>query len=440
MQHLDLSPRRALLLTLLGAALALACGGGGGGGGGDGGGLFDDDDEVVRADMSNGVGSVNTLTLRGRLIQDEPEDLDDPDVNPSELISQDELKNADVTFALQDGATAHELGGAKTDGEGYIEVELDLGPLSLAPGRYTIHVSHADQRVGEAKVVLLDEDHTDPVVRSDIDLTYLNTDFMSSTGLAELLIQSAPERETLPAMERVYQGLRGDDDRPLTFLSGSPRFFKRVLENKAKLDGVEQEGIVLKPFDEIIGDNILDLDPQEIVPELKEQVGYKLSRLLRLRLEIPLITPEILLGDDSEADFITYNLYARLLSGDLDLVGLEAELDALGVVEDWLSQIRPLAEMVTVLGPPEVQAIYINLTGHANPDHPVDDWAIPGLTRFHVGAWPLILDLWEQGWVQEADVTAVRARLTTLGQSDGQLSQAAQDADFLDPDTLARFP
>jgi hypothetical protein len=245
-------------------------------------------------------------------------------------------------------------------------------------------------------------------------------------------------------MDALYRGLRQDlrpgAQSPLAFLSGSPRFFKRVLQGKLHLDGIEHDALLLKPYKAIAWRQLTDLRPDRIGDALREQVAYKLGQLLQQRLSLPPDAPEVLLGDDSEADFITYNLYARLLSGDLDLVGLEAELDALGVVEDWLSQIRPLAEMVTVLGPPEVQAIYINLTGHANPDHPVDDWEIPGLTRFHVGAWPLILDLWEQGWVQEADVTAVRARLTTLGQSDAQLSQAAQDADFLDPDTLARFP
>ena len=43
-------------------------------------------------------------------------------------------------------------------------------------------------------------------VRSDVDLTYLNTDFMSATGKLKLLTDRASDRQTLAAMEVVYRG------------------------------------------------------------------------------------------------------------------------------------------------------------------------------------------------------------------------------------------
>ena len=39
----------------------------------------------------------------------------------------------------------------------------------------------------------------------------------------------------------------------------------------------------------------------------------------------------------------------------------------------------------------------INRTGKPNPRFPVADWTAPGLTRAHAGAWPLALDLFEEG-------------------------------------------
>ncbi len=104
---------------------------------------------------------------------------------------------------------------------------------------------------------------------------------------------------------------------PLSFLSGSPNFFKMVLEEKAQLDGIAEDGIVLKPFKDIIASKVTEVDLGGVVPALEEQVGYKLTALLRLRLDVPVDTREILLGDDSEADAVAYALYHQLTSRQL---------------------------------------------------------------------------------------------------------------------------
>lgn len=421
-------------LFVLATALTLlpACPGGGGGG------LFGDD--IAFADMFNATGSVNAVPVRGRLVEeDDLEEANDPDTTPLDQISQDELKNVTVTLALNVNGDSIQIGTATTDDEGYLDALIDVSDLDLDPGRYELEVIYDDEPVGDALVTLLAADHDQPIVRSDVDLTYLNTDFMSSAGLAGLVVDDASKRDALPAMETLYQRLRGDQGRPVTFLSGSPRFFKRTLESKMRLDRVEQDGLVLKPFKDIVTTNINDLDFDEIVPELKEQIGYKLFWLLRLRAELPPTTPELLMGDDSEADVVVYALYHRLLSGQLDPDAFMDQLDQLDVAASWQADIARVLPNVSVEPSGQVAAIYINRTGVGGEHYPVSDWSEDGLVRYHTGAWPLALDLYEEGHLSQQDADAVRQRLLTLGQTQDQLDAAALDADFLDPDTFEDF-
>ena len=166
----------------------------------------------------------------------------------------------------------------------------------------------------------------------------------------------------------------------------------------------------------------------KITPALKEQVAYKLVHLMNGRVELPRKAGEILLGDDSEADFIVYSIYHRFLAGDINATDLDKELERAGVEAGAREPVkaaaaRMRAEVGTIRA---VKAIYINRTGSPNTERSVDDWVVPGLTRYHSGAWPLILDMFEEGLVAKAAVTAVRARLVELGQSDGDLDAAAQ--------------
>jgi hypothetical protein len=85
----------------------------------------------------------------------------------------------------------------------------------------------------------------------------------------------------------------------------------------------------------------------------------------------------------------------------------------------------------------------INRTGKPNPIFPVAEWAVPGLTRPHAGAWPLALDLFEEGHLRGPAVTAVRARLLGLGKKPADLAAAAQaavTAGYLRAETVAAFP
>ena len=73
-----------------------------------------------------------------------------------------------------------------------------------------------------------------------------------------------------------------------------------------------------------------------------------------------------------------------------------------------------------------VRAIYINRTGWDTAHYAVADWAVDGITRYHTGAWPLALDLYESGWISAASAQLVRAELLALGQSEATLHEAAE--------------
>ena len=395
------------------------------------------DDEPF-ADMYNATASVDFLPVRGRLIDEDEDDIGSPDLTPLSQLSQDEMNGEPVSIRLvTDAGKVHVVAELKTDDEGYLDAVVDISRLGVSPGRHAIEVWFEEARVGEAAVTLLAGDRIAPVVRSDVDLTYLFTDFHGFSAMIELLKEDAHDKEALFAMPEVYRALRGPDAHPVTFLSGSPRFFKRTLESKMILDSVEQDGLVLKPFKDIAVTDILGLDFGDIVGDLEEQIGYKLHSLLTLRQQLPDATPEVLMGDDSEADFVAYNLYARLLGQEISASDLRGELEALEVSAMWLESIVELASALKAPAPPV--AIYINLTATPGDTYDIEDWTLDGLTRAHEGAWPLALDLFEEDLIDAAAVETVKAALMAEGEDKASLEARAMAADYLDPQTLERF-
>lgn len=393
--------------------------------------------KLAYADMSRSLGTVTAVPIRGRIVNESANGLANPlETTPWEQASQNEIKGIQFTATLhqENGRLIVPLGTAVNDKEGYIDTVFSLKEGAVLPGRYRVEIQVNGNVAGQTTVQLLSNDYQGSVVRSDIDLTYLDTHFTRKRDMLKLLTQKGSERKTLPAMEKVYAALRrgasGTEDRGLVFVSGSPRFFKRVLELKMQIDSVDHNGIMLKPFDEIAHTQIINLDPEKIVSALKEQVGYKLGHLLRGRLELPPKASEILLGDDSEADFVVYSIYHRLMIGEIEGENAKKELLRGGVDAEQIPVLLELAAKVraTLNGLHPVKAIYINLTGFPNAKLAVKDWRIPDLSREHQGAWPLILDLYEEGFVSKESVSTVKSRLLEVGVTPSALDEAVQAA------------
>ena len=373
--------------------------------------IFWNGDDRPFADMFNATAGVDMVPVRGRLVEEDQDDVDATDIKPTHLLSEDEMKRQDVEVTIVIDGTARFLGFLRTDDEGYLDAELDASNLELTPGRYVVEVRVEGKIAGTFNAMLLAADREVPVVRSDVDLTYLNTDFHSAGAILGLMREDAADKEALPAMPLVYRALRGDESIPVTFLSGSPLFFKRTLEQKMTLDQVEQDGLVLKPMKNIASTNVLGLDLNDIVPELKEQIGYKLLWLLKLRQQLPPTTPEILMGDDSEADFVIYNIYHHLLSGKLAPADLPATLANLEVAQEWVEQIMAQTKMMDLAALPTPLAIYINQTGAPGDTFDIADWMVEDVMLHHQGALPLMQDLQVRGWVSSEDVQAIENAL-----------------------------
>ena len=82
-----------------------------------------------------------------------------------------------------------------TDGEGYIDQALDVAVARTCRRATTcLQFQVRGRLAGLASARLLAPGAAAVVVRSDVDLTYLDTDFMSTTGKLNLLIQRAAER------------------------------------------------------------------------------------------------------------------------------------------------------------------------------------------------------------------------------------------------------
>ncbi len=406
------------------------------------------EEDGAYADLYNALGTTASLPIRGRLVE-EKAGFNPSNTTPLKQISQDEITGKTIALALVSGDQSVDIGTVTTDDEGYVDTALDLSDKSLSAGAYSLEARVNNKLVGLVPATLLGLDHSGTLVRSDVDLTYLNTKFTGTLDKIKLLEEKPKERKTLPAMETVYPALRtgaeGSLNRSLVFLSGSPKFFKRILEGKMALDGVQQDGVVLKPYKDIVVSNLLSFDFNGIVPELKEQVGYKLYWVMRLRLEAPPAAPEILMGDDSEADIVVYVLYHRFTSGELDEAGLMAELDKVDVAKAWGDSIAELAPKVKahLAGQaPPVKAIYINKTGLDTAHFPVADWSVDGITRYHYGAWPLALDLYQSGFIAKTDVQGVKDRFIALGKSADYLktrSDHGVSEGYLKAETVAEF-
>ena len=383
------------------------------------------DGDYPYADLFAALGSAEGLTVRGRLVLEDDGPVDAQTTTPLKVSNQEELKGAacHLWLSTPDSSEATPWLEVTTDDEGYIHGSGPT-PSGLVPGRYTVHAVYEGQVVGAGAARILPPEYAGLVVRSDVDQTYLATDFHSATAMMGLLTETASEKTNLPAMEVIYRALRagadGQADRPLTYLSGSPGFFKRTLEAHMALDAIEQDGLVLKPMGDIALGELRGGHPRQIIPALEEQVGYKMAALLSLRLAIPPTTGEILMGDDSEADFVVYTLYHRFTAGELTASQLVETLtsEPIAISDHWRQEIARLAPEVQARlsgHPPPVKAIYINHTAVTGDRFEVDEWAVPGVTRYHQGAWPLALDLWESGWISDEAVEETRARLTTLG-------------------------
>jgi len=145
------------------------------------------------------------------------------------------------------------------------------------------------------------------IARWDLDKTYLRTDFETFRDLLRTALERPDQKRTVPGAASLLRELSAAGGE-IHILSGSPRQMRGRIEEKLRLDGARVDSLTLKPNLE----NALKFRFRA----LRDQLGYKLPALLSSRAAgAPSPLPEVLLGDDAEADAFVYSLYADICAG-----------------------------------------------------------------------------------------------------------------------------
>jgi hypothetical protein len=200
------------------------------------------------------------------------------------------------------------------------------------------------------------------VFRWDLDKTYLRTDFDRLRELVRVPFQTAADKVDVPGVVELVRSLKDTAKREgrqalVYFISASPPQIGDAIREKFVLDGVEVDGIVFK--------DQLQILLRGRLRGLREQVGFKLTELLRGRLAAPPEAREFLFGDDWEADPIIYSIYADLIAGRLGPDVLGEILSKSAMDREWRAQIDA---MLPALVPRDaVVRIFINLERSTPP-------------------------------------------------------------------------
>ena len=189
-----------------------------------------------------------------------------------------------------------------------------------------------------------------PVFVWDVDKTYLETRFSQLRGLLRIPFELAIDKRPVagvPALLHAQRRGYGDGERnPLFFISASPPQLAGPVTARMVQDGVEFDGITFKDVPSVLRRGRLG--------QLKEQVAFKISALLRLTEELPAGARLHLFGDDYEKDAQAYSLFAELAAGSLRGFELERRLIEVGAAKRYARAIAtwagPLPERDVVQG------------------------------------------------------------------------------------------
>lgn len=169
------------------------------------------------------------------------------------------------------------------------------------------------------------------VFRWDLDRTYLATEISSVRGLVRAALETADQKRNIPGAPALLRGLiEHDPSCRVAILSGSPPQMRQVLEEKLALDGVRFDHLVLK-------DSLSSLRRGR-VRAVTGQMGYKLPKLLQMRVGLGQVVRETLFGDDSEVDALVYAVYAEAIAGRLPESEMARIMEAAGAYPEAVDE------------------------------------------------------------------------------------------------------
>jgi hypothetical protein len=237
------------------------------------------------------------------------------------------------------------------------------------------------------------------VCRWDLDKTYLKSEFETFRELVRIPFEKAEDKVAAPGVASLIRALRDtaarrEESIRVYFISASPPQIGRAIRQKLALDGVEYDGIVFK--------DQLHRIMRGKFRHLREQVGFKLTELLKARSSDAPDTREYLFGDDWESDPLIYSLYADVLAGRVAAPDLRAILDRIRVDRSLVDQAVELAEAVQHTD--AVARIFINLEKRTPPGtfHSYGSRLVPTFNYFQTAAC-----LYQDGALDENGVATV---------------------------------
>lgn len=260
------------------------------------------------------------------------------------------------------------------------------------------------------------------VCRWDLDKTYLKSEFETFRELVRIPFEKAEDKVAAPGVAALIRALRDTAtrrERPIRiyFISASPPQIGRAIRQKLALDGVEYDGIVFK--------DQLHRIVRGKFRHLREQVGYKLTELLKARRNDASDSCEYLFGDDWESDPLIYSLYADVLGGRVFPADLRAILERIRVDRPLVEEALHLCE--TVERSEAVARIFINLERRTPPAtfHSYGSRLVPTFNYFQTAAC-----LYQDGALDEGGVaTVVRSLFEDSGYSAERLMNSLADVE-----------
>ena len=209
---------------------------------------------------------------------------------------------------------------------------------------------------------LSDPHYTGPVFIFDIDKTYLATHFESLKGLFKAAFEKAHQKENIAGSGILLQELqRGPEAMsqkiPIFFITASPKQMRKVIETKIKLDGIDFDGIIFK-------DNLRNIYTGKF-KKIKEQIGFKLVALLKLKIAFPENSVQYLFGDDFENDAIIYSLYSDICNHFLSDEELTHLLKGFRVFEEDIEIIFQMKSQIKISN--SIKRIFIHLEKKTHP-------------------------------------------------------------------------
>lgn len=200
------------------------------------------------------------------------------------------------------------------------------------------------------------------VFRTDLDKTYIQTEFSSVRGMVDAAFERPSRKRTVPGMRALLAALSRQHDSRLVVVSASPEQLRGRLEAMFRLHGIEADRIVLKDW--------VALLKRGRFGGFRNQVPYKIKAHLDTRLWLIAnggAGPEICFGDDAETDALIYCLYSDICARRVSASRLSDILFHCGGHGDEIEAALGRLAMVPRGDP--VQRIFIHLEARTPPRH-----------------------------------------------------------------------